>query len=253
MGRKIALLGITWVLVGCPVASARVRLLESRHSVRNGTTALVGPSGSPVPVLWQRWTDQAKVPTYPGRVQMEISAAAAQQVCGFDPNGGVDTELILGCETLGVQTGLPEVILTPSGDERGVLYHELGHVFDSYVMTDRWRIRFMELWGVRPRRRITRAGMWGGVGTASQNGVPNEWFAEGYRLCAMYGRWTTAEALRDTPDARGYPAQDASGWRDTYRDHGHWVTETKIRPPRVRWAISTQNRVCSLIRAVSAG
>jgi len=111
----------------------------------------------------------------------------------------------------------------------------------------------MRLWGLRAHADTTWAEMWDGAGPGTQDTVPKEWFAEGYRLCAMYGQWTTAEALNDTTDARGYPAQDASGWRDTYRDNGRWVIESRIPPGRVHWAISTQDRVCSLIRAASAG
>ena len=59
---------------------------------------------------------------------------------------------------------------------RTVLYHELGHTFDLLVLNKRERTKFKRIIGIR------RRGWFSGVLP------PSEWFADGYKACAIRTR-----------------------------------------------------------------
>lgn len=122
---------------------------------------LVTPAGKPLAGNWQPWVDAALVPTVTGRVTVRLTG------CPGYPR-------VAGC----VFTRRPRVVYLKRGlkNPRGVLLHELGHVYDLTVLNNADRGQF---------RRIMRrpnAQWW--------NGDPPlaEWFAEGYSWCARYAR-----------------------------------------------------------------
>jgi hypothetical protein len=155
------------VLVGlCAPASApaaRGGVLAARGAVR-----LVAPRGQRLPARWQAWAAASLVPTVRGRVTVRLTG------CPHVPRAA-------GC----VYTKQPRVIyLAPRlASARGVLLHELGHVFDLAVLNDRDRARFRTIMQ-RPAWQ-----WWTGTTPLA------EWFAEGYSWCARYA--PTAVAASD--------------------------------------------------------
>jgi hypothetical protein len=127
-----------------------------------GAVRLVTPSGKPMPGAWQSYANAALVPTVRGRVTIRRAS------CPALPGAA-------GC----VYTRRPRVIWLRPGvdDPRGVLLHELGHVFDLTVMNNRDRGRFRRIMGRGARRK-----WW-------QGSIPlAEQFAEAYSWCARYAR-----------------------------------------------------------------
>lgn len=151
----------------------------------------------------QQWADASYAPTYPGAVQLELSATLL--ACG-SVTGAV------GC-TSWSQWPLPDVrIDTGYGPylTHQYLMHELGHVFDATEMQDSFRAAFMAIWGLPGG-----ASAWW-TPFSNHSGSPGEWFAESYKLCALYGpqlpnkAWTTDSPSYDFPGDRSPARQDAS-------------------------------------------
>jgi hypothetical protein len=86
--------------------------------------------------------------------------------------------------------------------------HELGHVFDATEMQDQFRADFMAIWALP-----------GGASAwwkpfASGDGSPGEWFAESYRLCALYGPQMPYQAWKVDSPAYGFPGDRDSAQQD---------------------------------------
>jgi hypothetical protein len=90
------------------------------------------------------------------------------------------------------------------------LMHELGHVFDATEMQNQFRAQFMAIWGLTGGA----SGWWTQFGSVHASAA--EWFAESYRLCALYGpqlpyqAWTTDSPSYGFPGARDPARQNAS-------------------------------------------
>ena len=118
-------------------------------------------SGKRLSGQWQSWANASLVPTVSGHVTMRLTG------CPGLPKAA-------GC----VYTRQPRVVYLKPGlkHPRGVMLHELGHVYDLTVLSNRDRGQF---------RRIMRrphAQWWKG------NTPLAEWFAEAYAWCARYAR-----------------------------------------------------------------
>lgn len=115
------------------------------------------PANSSKP--YRKWTREAKVPTPPGLLEVNLDV----NTCGTY----VPASAIGGCARL--SDGV--IVVRPRAGRR-VWFHELGHFEDAYVLTDIQRAEFARLVN-RP------GGVW--------NGEPglNEVFAELYAQCAV--------------------------------------------------------------------
>ena len=120
---------------------------------------LVTPRGKALRGPWQRYADKALVPTVHGRVRVRVAALPGAPASA-------------GC----VYTRRPRTIFVRPGlrDPRGVLLHELGHVFDLTVMNNRDRGAFRRIM----RRRAAK--WWRGSEPLAEQ------FAEAYSWCARY-------------------------------------------------------------------
>jgi hypothetical protein len=96
---------------------------------------LVAPAGKPVHGQWQRWANEAKVPTV-RRLVLDVSAVDAQNYCG-----GADA-----C-SMGWEGGQArETIVAPDAGRRD-FYYELGHQFDWQILNDGDRSYLAREWG----------------------------------------------------------------------------------------------------------
>jgi hypothetical protein len=122
---------------------------------------LVGSNGKRLSGQWQAWANAALVPTVTGQVTMRLSG------CPGLPR-------VAGC----VYTKQPRVVYLKAGlkHPRGVMLHELGHVYDLTVLSNRDRGQFRRI------MRRPRAQWWKGSTPLA------EWFAEAYGWCARYSR-----------------------------------------------------------------
>ncbi len=164
---------------------------------------LVGGStfGSPSLYPYQQWADDSYAPTYPGAVQLTFSPAAL--TCGTVAGA-------VGC-TDWSQWPLPQVEIDTGGGPywtHEYLMHELGHVFDATEMQDPFRADFMTIWGLPGG-----ASAWW-TPFSSGNGSAGEWFAESYRLCALYGPRMPYEAWTIDSPAYGFPGDRDSAEQD---------------------------------------
>jgi hypothetical protein len=159
--------------------------------------------GSPNLYAYQQWADDSYAPTYPGTVQLTFSPAPL--TCGTVAGA-------VGC-TSWSEWPLPQVeIDTGNGPFLAHQYemHELGHVFDATEMQDPFRAEFMAIWGLPGGATAWWTPFAGG------NGSAGEWFAESYKLCALYGPQMPFEAWMTDSPAYGFPGdrdpaqQDAS-------------------------------------------
>jgi hypothetical protein len=156
----------TWVLLAvvaalCAVVAGGVAQADDRDArAAKGAVKLVTPRGSPLPGRWQSWADASLMPTVTGRVKVRLKRCPAR------PRAA-------GC----VYTRRPRTIyLRPRlRDPRGMLLHELGHVYDLKVMNNRDRGRF--------RRLMRRKAKWW-----KDREPLAEQFAEAYSWCARYAR-----------------------------------------------------------------
>jgi hypothetical protein len=152
----VVALAALWVPVRAFASGSRGGALAAPGAVR-----LVAPRGRPLGGRWQAWADASLVPTVRGRVTVRLTG------CPHLPRAA-------GC----VYTKQPRVVYLKRGvaSARGVLMHELGHVFDLVVLNDRDRDRFQTIMH-RPAWH-----WWSGSTPLA------EWFAEGYSWCARYSR-----------------------------------------------------------------
>lgn len=130
-------------------------MLAARKGVR-----LVSVSGSRPSGHWQAWAAASRMPTIRGKVTLRL------QRCPKAPAAA-------GC----VITKHPRVIYVQRGlrNPRGVMLHELGHVYDMLVMSYRDRDRFRRI-----MRQPGSRQWWIGRTPLA------EWFAEAYSWCARY-------------------------------------------------------------------
>jgi len=110
-------------LAGALSASGRDTRPASARAAK-GAVKLVTPRGGPLKGRWQDWADRALVPTVTGRVKVRLVPCPARPAAA-------------GC----VYTRRPRTVFLRPGlrDPRGVLLHELGHVYDLRVMNNRDR------------------------------------------------------------------------------------------------------------------
>jgi hypothetical protein len=207
MPRRLLLSVLTAVLTLTALLSASAPAGATQLDLAGGST-LSSPSLYP----YQQWVNHSYAPTYPGMVQLTPSAGLL--MCGTAP-------VAVGCTNWpewplppAVAAVTPPQIRIDAGNgptfAHEYLMHELGHVFDATEMQDPIRAEFMAIWGLPGG-----AGAWwtpftGGPGDAG------EWFAESYRLCALYGpqmpygAWTVDSPAYDFPGDRDSAQQDAS-------------------------------------------
>jgi len=138
-------------------------LLAARGAGLAGPRAvkLVTGGGKRLSGQWQSWANASLVPTVTGQVVIQLTG------CPGLPKAA-------GC----VYTKQPRVVYLKPGlsHPRGVLLHELGHVYDLTVMSNTDRGQFRRIMG-RPH-----AQWWTGR-------IPlAEWFAEAYSWCARYSK-----------------------------------------------------------------
>jgi hypothetical protein len=141
--------------------------------------APVTVGGRPITGTVHRWLHQAKAPLVHGRVQLVFRACPRHA-------------WLAAC----VFSNRPRRIYIRRGlvDQRRILYHELGHVFDFKVLNRRERRRFKRVMHLR------RRGWYGGGGRAA------EWFADGYSLCALGHRLDAATPYGYQPARRQHRA-----------------------------------------------
>jgi hypothetical protein len=195
------------------VALTLIALLATSSAARAAQLVLVGSAlGSPSVSPYQQWVDDSYAPTYPGVVEFALSPG--QFSCG----GVVGA---VGCTNYS-EWPLPPAAAgaTPPQVEvdtgfglsltHEYLMHELGHVFDATEMQDPFRAEFMAIWGLAGGADA----WWTQFG--SDHASAGEWFAESYRLCAMYGpqmpyqAWTVDSPAYGFPGDRDSAEQDAS-------------------------------------------
>ena len=128
-----------------------------------GTRAvrLVSSGGKRLSGQWQSWANASLMPTVAGQVVVKLTG------CPGLPKAA-------GC----VYTKQPRVVYLKKDltHPRGVMLHELGHVYDLTVLSNRDRGEFRKV------MRRPHAQWWKGK-------VPlAEWFAEAYAWCARYSR-----------------------------------------------------------------
>jgi hypothetical protein len=185
-------------------ALALTALLATSAPAHAAQLDLVGGStfGSPSLYPYQQWVDDSYAPTYPGVVQLTVSAAPL--TCGTVAGA-------VGC-TSWSQWPIPEVdVDTGNGPSLTHQYemHELGHVFDAAEMQDPFRAQFMAIWGLSGG-----AGAWW-TPFADDHASPGEWFAESYKLCALYGPQMPYQAWMTDSPAYGFPGDRDSAQQDT--------------------------------------
>src|SRR3954469_15533821 len=139
--------------------AAALMLLASSPCASASPTKLVLANGTPYPQPYQSWVDHAQVPTPPGTITLHLAPCPGR-----------------GDWAAGCADGAGRAIyLDAGGRERRTFLHELGHIFDATVMTDPARQLFQSI--------MRRPGPW----VADPTLLPaNEWFAEGYSLCARH-------------------------------------------------------------------
>jgi hypothetical protein len=147
-------------LAGALAASGREAAPSSARAAK-GAVKLVTARGGPLKGRWQGWADRALVPTVAGRVTVRLLRCPARPTAA-------------GC----VYTKRPRTVFLRPGlrDPRGVLLHELGHVFDLKVMNNRDRGAFRKIMG------RGRSKWWRGAEPLAEQ------FAEAYSWCARYAR-----------------------------------------------------------------
>jgi len=192
-----------FVLPLLTVALTLTALLAASVPARAAQLDLVGGStfGSPSVYPFQQWVDDSYAPTYPGVVQLMFSAA--QLTCGTIAGA-------VGC-TSWSQWPVPLVAVdSGNGPYSAHQYemHELGHVFDASEMQDSFRAQFMAIWG-----------LYGGASAwwtpfADDHASAGEWFAESYKLCALYGPQMPYEAWMTDSPAYGFPGDRDSAQQD---------------------------------------
>ena len=185
------------------VALTLTALLAASRPAGAAQLDLVGGStfGSPSLYPYQQWANDSYAPSYPGAVQLTFSPGLL--TCGTVAGA-------VGC-TNWLQWPLPQVEIDTGNGPYGThqyLMHELGHVFDATEMQDPFRADFMTIWGLPGGA----SAWWTAFG--SDHGSAGEWFAESYRLCALYGpQMPYAASITDLP-SYGFPGDRKSAKQD---------------------------------------
>lgn len=193
------------------VALALLALLATCCAAGAAQLELVGSAvGAPSPSPYQQWVDESYAPTYPGAVEFALSSG--QFSCG----GVVGA---VGCTNYSewplppaAAATTPPQVEVDAGFGRSLtheyLMHELGHVFDATEMQDPFRAEFMAIWGLAGGADA----WWTQFG--SDHASAGEWFAESYRLCAMYGPQMPYQAWTEDSPAYGFPGDRDSAEQD---------------------------------------
>jgi hypothetical protein len=157
----VVVAGLGPVVTAGALAAGEGAARTSSAKAAKGAVKLVTPRGRPLPGPWQGWARKALVPTVTGRVRVRV------QRCPALPRAA-------GC----VYTRRPRTVFVRPGlrDPRGVLLHELGHVYDLTVLNNRDRGAFRRI----IRRRAAK--WWRGAHPLAEQ------FAEAYSWCARYAR-----------------------------------------------------------------
>lgn len=178
-------------------------LLGASAPARAAQLDLVGDNtfGSPSLYPYQQWVGDSYAPIYPGVVQLTFSAAPF--TCGT-------AAAAVGC-TSWSHWPVPQVSVdTGNGPSFAHQYemHELGHVFDATEMQDSFRAQFMAIWGLPGG-----ASAWW-TPFADDHASGGEWFAESYKLCALYGPQMPYEAWMTDSPSYGFPGDRDSAHQD---------------------------------------
>ena len=185
------------------VALALTALLAASAPVRAAQLDLVGAGtlGSPSLYPFQQWVGESYAPTYPGVVQLTFSAMPL--TCGTVAGA-------VGCTSWSPWSVPLVAVDTGNGLylAHGYEMHELGHVFDATEMQDSFRAQFMAIWGLPGG-----ASAWW-TPFANDNASAGEWFAESYKLCALYGPRMPYEAWMTDSPAYGFPGDRDSAQQD---------------------------------------
>lgn len=157
-----------------------VALLIVVPATANGTTVTDTYSTATMQP-YQRWADEAKVPTLAITVRV-VTGSEADRVCtGGDPTN----TSTLGCGGLLGWTLLRTKLSWSDRKPwtlRDVFLHELGHQFYMSKVSKPNAQRFIEAAGYR---RFVREHLTDKPEVLEH--YTSEWFAEGYRVCAKYG------------------------------------------------------------------
>lgn len=209
------------------VHSRRVALLFTLAAISTSAIAsparavlLVDRNGAPIGGQWQSWANEAKVPTWPGRVELAVT--------GCPESGAIGCTWLSSPPIVHVVPGLQPAL------SRSTLYHELGHVFAARYIGARQQAAFEHAWGL--------SAPWSSQ--LPYGGTPEEWFAEGYQLCALHESWTYAAAARE-----GYSFYYPAEWAAAASDTG-WRPPALARSAAV--ALAAQRRTCALVRTAAS-
>ena len=215
------------------VSVSRCFVLPGRRTRRGaGAVRLVAAEREAAAGQWQAWANASLVPTVTGQVTCQ-----AHRVSRAAEGGGVRVHAS-SRGSIYIKRGLTH--------PRGVMLHELGHVYDLTVLSNRDRGEF---------RRIMRrphSQWWKGK-------VPlAEWFAEAYAWCARYSKIVSVDRVRDLrlrPDADAAPCDVRA---DQARGAGRDAAEAAARaaggdrrPRAARRAAASRRSSCPATRCAT--
>jgi hypothetical protein len=170
--RTACVAGVVWIVVAVVVAAL---------AVTAGAATIVAADGSAIPT-YQRWANEADVAVPPGVVMVRGESCPGQP----------------GVACAGRHVGEPTTIYLPADEfiDRGLrrtFWHELGHIFDYFIATDRMRGAFVGFNGGSFTGEPGYCpldggqcsnGWWRSLGGNSAH----EQFAEAYSFCARDAR-----------------------------------------------------------------
>ena len=145
-----------------PLVLACLALFFGGVATAQAHVLLIRPDGQPVGGIWQRWTNDAKIPTIDGRTIL-MDASICQGALGCSEYYPADRTAIL------------------HATNRQTLYFELGHLFDYEVLTWHDRGVLSLTWG-------THGDPWNNSFSALQQGREDGLtadFAAAYQACAL--------------------------------------------------------------------
>lgn len=146
------------------LAAAALAALLAVPAVAPATTLDIVGADDATPPL-QAWVSDAAVPTVPGRVTVVLGACPGAPAWASACAKPAERTIYLGRQ----------------GRDEVTLMHELGHLYDHFMLSRAERERFKQLTG--------RRGAWSGPASADP---PEEQFAEAYAMCAAYSALRTA-------------------------------------------------------------
>lgn len=164
---------------------------------------LVTNSDAPV----AKWAAEMKVPSVPGPIYVYVDNAARLQ---RDCDAATTAVLLGGC----AEPGRIWLRRLPFEVMRELLYHELGHEY-NFAGKENAPL-FESTW------RLTTP-WWQPFG--SDNRSAGEWFAESYRLCALFGTAHEAkEPIIWTSPTSGFTYGNAYGFPGYYNEKAQQAT-----------------------------